>query len=137
SMFLVAGGGGGGASGQNTGQGWMNLKHWDERTGPENTAQAIAQRATAAFSGLRDAQVFTLVPGAVRGLGDSSGFNMQLQNNSGMSRENFAEARDRLIELANASPMLSQVRLGDLPDVPTLEIDIDTQRLSAYGLTTS
>jgi multidrug efflux pump len=87
-----------------------------------------------AFSGLRDAQVFTLVPGAVRGLGDSSGFNMQLQNNSGMSRAQFAEARDHLIELANASPLLSQVRLGDLPDVATLKVDIDTQRLSAYGL---
>ncbi len=135
STFLVAGGGGGGASGQNTGQGFVNLKHWDERPGPENTAQAIAQRATVAFSGLRDAQVFTLVPGAVRGLGDSSGFTMQFQNNSGMSREDFAEARDHLIELANASPMLAQVRLGDLPDVPTLKVDIDTQRLSAYGLT--
>ncbi len=29
---------------------------------------------------LRDAQVFTLVPGAVAGLGDSSGFTMQFQN---------------------------------------------------------
>jgi len=137
SIFLVAGGGGGGASGQNTGQGFINLKHWDERPGPENTAAAIAQRATAAFSGLREAQVFTLVPGAVRGLGDSSGFNMEFQNTSGMSREDFAEARDRLIEMANADPNLSQVRMSDLPDVATLKIDLDTKRLSAYGLNTS
>src|SRR5690606_3853102 len=83
--FLVAGGGGGGVAGQNTGQGFVNLKHWDERRGKENTADAIAQRATAAFRNLRDAQVFTLVPGSVRGLGDTSGFNMQFQNTSGMS----------------------------------------------------
>jgi multidrug efflux pump len=132
SSFLVAGGGGG-ASGQNTGQGWMNLKHWDERPGEANTAQAIADRARIAFSGLRDAQVFTQVPGAVRGLGDA-GFNMQFQNNSGMTREEFAAARDQLIERANGSPMLAQVRLGDLPDVATLKVDLDTQRLSAYGL---
>jgi len=137
STFLIAGGGGGAASGQNTGQGYMNLKHWDERPGEENTAQAIADRASTAFSGLRDAQVFTLVPGAVRGLGSSSGFEMQFQNASGMSRAAFAEARDALIERANADPMLSQVRLGDLPDVATLKIDLDTQRLSAYGLTPS
>jgi len=133
STFLVAGGGGGSASGQNTGQGWMNLKHWDERPGEENTAQAIADRASAAFNGLRDAQVFTQVPGAVRGLGDA-GFSMQFQNNSGMSREDFAEARDQLIEQAKASPLLAQVRLGDLPDVATLKIDLDTRRLTAYGL---
>ncbi|WP_121118097.1 efflux RND transporter permease subunit [Croceibacterium ferulae] len=133
STFLVAGGGGGGASGQNTGQGWMNLKHWDDRPGPENTAQAIADRASKAFAGLRDAQVFTQVPGAVRGLGDA-GFNMQFQNTSGLSRAQFAEARDRLIAQANGNPLLAQVRLGDLPDVATLKVDLDTRRLSAYGL---
>jgi multidrug efflux pump len=137
TMFLIAGGGGGGASGQNTGQAFVTLAPWDEREGKENTAQAIAERATQAFRGLRDAQVFTLVPGAVRGLGDSSGFSMELQNSSGMSREKFAEARDRLLALATDDPRLSQVRLGDLPDAPTLKVDIDTQRLSAYGLTTN
>src|SRR5690606_35199374 len=137
SLFVVAGGGGGGgASGQNTGQGFINLKDWDDRPGKENTADAIAQRATAAFRGLRDAQVFTLVPGALRGLGHSSGFNMQLQNSSGMSREDFAAARDRLLALANADPKLSQVRLGDLPDVATLKVDIDPQQLSVLGLNT-
>jgi multidrug efflux pump len=134
TVFLVAGGGGGGASGQNTGQGFVNLKPWDER---EDTADEIAQRATAAFRGLRDAQVFTLVPGAVRGLGDTSGFSMQLQNSSGMSRDRFAAAREELLAAANADPKLAQVRLGDLPDAPTLKVDLDTQRLSAYGLTTA
>ncbi|KHL24099.1 multidrug transporter [Croceibacterium mercuriale] len=133
STFLVAGGGGGGASGQNTGQGWMNLKHWDQRPGPENSAQAIADRASKAFAGLRDAQVFTQVPGAVRGLGDA-GFSMQFQNTSGLTRAQFVEARDKLIAEANANPLLAQVRLGDLPDVATLKVDLDTQRLSAYGL---
>src|SRR5690606_33394136 len=59
-FFLVAGGGGGGgAAGQNTGQGFVNLQHWDDRPGAANTADAIAQRATGAFRNLRDAQVFT------------------------------------------------------------------------------
>jgi multidrug efflux pump len=137
TMFLVAGGGGGGASGQNTGQGFVTLKSWDQRKGKDNTAQAIAERATAAFRGLRDAQVFTLIPGAVRGLGDTAGFSMQLQNSSGMSRDKFVAARDRLLAMANADPKLSQVRLSDLPDAPTLKIDLDTDELSAYGLSTS
>lgn len=131
TMFLVAGGGGGG---QNSGQGFINLKHWDERPGPENTADAIAQRATMAFSGLRDGQVFFMVPGSVRGLGDSAGFNMNLQNISGMSREQFVAARDKLLELAKGSQMLAQVRSSELPDNATLKVDLDTQRLTAYGL---
>ncbi len=134
TLFLVAGGGGGGAAGQNTGQGFVNLAHWDDRPGKENTADAIAERAGKALGGLRDAQVFALVPGAVRGLGDSSGFTMQLQNRGGMSREDFVAARDRLLALANANPKLTGVRLSDLPDVATLKIDVDTQRLTAYGI---
>ncbi len=134
ALFLIAGGGGGGASGQNTGQGYINLVHWDQRPGVENTADAIAARLRKALSGLRDAQIFALVPGAVRGLGDSAGFTMELQNRSGMSREDFAAARDRLLAMANADPKLTAVRLSDLPDVATLKIDINSQRLAAYGL---
>tara|TARA_R110000850_G_scaffold131524_2_gene252424 strand:- start:318 stop:1439 length:1122 start_codon:yes stop_codon:yes gene_type:complete len=60
---------------------------------------------------------------------------MQFQNRSGMTREEFAAARERLIAAANANPKLTSVRLSDLPDLATLKIDIDTQRLTAYGLT--
>ena len=47
-----------------------------ETTAPTRSSQ----RASSAFRGLRDAQVFALVPGAIRGLGQSSGFTMELQN---------------------------------------------------------
>ena len=56
------------------------------------------------MSGIRDAQVFALVPGAVRGLGDASGFTMEFQNRSGMSRDEFVAAREKLLAAANANP---------------------------------
>ena len=134
TFFSVAGGGGG-ASGQNTGAAYMNLAPFSERKGSKNSAEAIVERASGAFRGLRDAQVFALVPGAIRGLGQSAGFDMQLQNTSGMSREQFAAARDRLLAAASADPQLQQVRLSELPDVASLKVDIDVQRLTALGLT--
>src|SRR3546814_12596910 len=82
ALFLVAGGGGGGAAGQNTGQGYVNLVDWDDRPGPDNTADAIAQRARGALSGLGDAQIFArseerregqawVRPGSSRGVQDN------------------------------------------------------------------
>ena len=133
TLFLFTGGGGG-AGGQNSGQGFINLTHWDNREGAENTADAIAERTRNAMRGLRDAEVFALVPGAVRGLGDSSGFTMQFQNRGGMSRQDFVAARDRLLAMANANPKLTSVRLSDLPDIASLKIDVDTQRLTAFGI---
>ena len=136
SVFTLAGGGFG-ASGQNTGQGFITLKNWDDRPGAQNTADAISNRATGAMRALRDTQFFALVPGSIRGLGNSSGFTMELQNTGGMSRDAFEQARDRLLATANADKRLSAVRLSDLPDVSTLKVDVDEQRLTAYGLTTA
>ena len=133
--LLVVAGGGGGSSGQNTGQGFINFTDWAERPGKDNGADAIVARASAAFRGFRDAQVFALLPPAVRGLGQANGFTMELQNASGMSPEQFAEARDKLLAAANADPMLTGVRLSELPDIGTLNVDIDQQRLSTLGLT--
>jgi len=137
TVFTVAGGGGGGASGQNTLQGYLNLTDWADRPGSDNEAGAIAQRATGAFRGVRDAQVFVLVPPVVRGLGQSNGFTMELQNRSGMSRADFTAARDRLLQMAMSDPSLASVRLGDLPENATLKLDLAPDRLTAYGINPS
>ena len=136
TYFIVAGGGGG-ATGQNAGQSFINLADFESREGSENNAEAIAGRARTAFNGYRDAQVFALVPPAIRGLGRSGGFDMQLQNTSGMSQQQFEEARDRLLEMAEDNPDLQQVRLSELPDVSTLKIDINQERLAALGISTA
>lgn len=133
TIFNVVGGGGG-AAGQNSGHMYMNLAPFGDRKGADNSAEAITERASAAFHGLRDAQVFALVPGAIRGLGQSTGFTMELQNTSGMNRNQFAAARDRLLAAANADPLLAQVRLGELPDVASLKVNIDEQRATSFGL---
>ncbi|NJR77204.1 efflux RND transporter permease subunit [Sphingomonas corticis] len=134
-VMLVTTGGGGGASGQNVGRGYINLTDWAERKGKENGAEAIVARASAAFRGLRDARVFALQPGAVRGLGQSDGFTMELQNTGALSTQEFNAARDKLLAAAENDPILSAVRLTELPDVGTLKVDIDQQKLSALGLT--
>jgi multidrug efflux pump len=136
SYFTVAGGGQG-ASGQNTGQSFINLAAFGERKGSENGAEAIVGRASGAFRGLRDAQVFALNPPAIRGLGQSGGFTMELQNVSGMSQPDFEAARDRLLQMAQGEHGLTQVRLSELPDVATLKVDVNQQRVSALGLNTA
>jgi multidrug efflux pump len=135
TMFTVAGGGGGGASGQNTGQGFLNFVDWSERGAKENSADAIIARATSAFRNFRDAQVFALIPPAIRGLGQSEGFTVQLQNTGGLSEAKFNAAKDQLLAAANApNSGLSGVRLTELPDIGTLRVTTDAQKLSTLGL---
>lgn len=138
ALLTISGTGGGGSSaGQNQGRGNIALKNWADRHGRVNSADAIAERATAAFAGLRDARVNVLTPGAIRGLGQQSGFSLQLQNTGALSLTEFKAARDKLLAEALADPMLAQVRLTDLDDQPTLAIDIDHQKLAVMGLSQS
>ncbi|SEN25466.1 multidrug efflux pump [Sphingomonas gellani] len=136
TMFSATGRGGGGApGGQNTGLAFLALSPYDDRHGKDNSADAITGRASGAFRNIRDAQVYALVPPAIRGLGQSNGFTMELQNSSGMTAEKFAQARDQLLAKAADDPSLVGVRLTELPDVATLKVDVDQQKLAALGLT--
>src|SRR6478672_35895 len=101
STYFTVAGGGQGSSGQNTGQAFLNLADYDKRKSSKDGADAIVQRASGAFRGLRDAQVFATVPGAIRGLGQSSGFTMELLNAAGMSQDDFEAARDQLVDEAS------------------------------------
>jgi len=137
AMLTVAGaaGGGGGGGGQNAGRGFVALKDWKLRKGSDNTADAITRRANRALSGLRDVEFYATVPSAVRGLGQSSGFTVELLNTGGLTRDQFRAARDKLLADARADSVLANVRPSDLPDQPTLKVDIDPQKLSVLGLT--
>lgn len=121
-------------SGQNAGMAFVNLKDWKERKGANNRADNIAQRATMAFSTIRDAQVFSLNPPSIAGLGQSGGFEFQLQATAGVTRETLTQMRDQLLGTAQSDPDLTAVRLGSLPDTPQLHVAIDQAKASSLGV---
>ncbi|WNO54587.1 efflux RND transporter permease subunit [Stakelama saccharophila] len=138
TVFTASGiGGGGSPGGQNTGLGFVALSDWSQREGEGDSATAITNRMMGAFSQLRNAQVYALVPPPVRGLGQSNGFTMQLQNTSNMPQDEFRALRDKLLGMAAQDPKLVGVRPSELPPVPTLHVDLDEQKLNALGLDAS
>jgi len=135
AIFTVSGSAGGGSGGgQNVGRGFVALKPWDERRGTENNADSITRRATRELGGLRDVEFFATVPPAVRGLGQSNGFTLELQNTGNLSYQDFKAARDRLVAAARADPVLAAIRLSGLEDVPTLHVDWDAAAMHAQGI---
>ncbi len=135
-VYTIAGGNQAG-TGQNAGRGFMAFTPWDDRKGAANAASAITQRANSQLASLRDVQFFALNPPAVRGLGQSSGFTLELLNTGSLSREDFKARRDQLLSEAQADPLLKAVRVNSLDDVPTLSIAIDAEKVGALGLTQS
>jgi hydrophobe/amphiphile efflux-1 (HAE1) family protein len=120
--------------GQNAGLAFTVFKDWSER-GPDQSASAEANRANGAmFMGVKDAQMYTLVPPAIPELGSASGFSLRLQDRGGLGHEALLEARNRLLGAAASNPVLAYARVEGLEDAPQLQLDIDRDKANALGV---
>jgi multidrug efflux pump len=136
ATFAIAGFSFAGAS-QNAGQVFVRLKDFKDRKSADLKAPAVAKRAMAAFSKMRNASVFALVPPAVPELGTNSGFDFELEDTGGVGHQTLTAARNQLLDMARKNPALTAVRPNGLDDTPQLQVDIDQARSGAMGLATA
>ncbi|RJF54540.1 multidrug efflux RND transporter permease AcrD [Serratia inhibens] len=133
SVFSTIGAGPGG-NGQNVARMFIRLKDWDLRTSGANTSFDIIDRATHAFSKINEARVIASSPPAITGLGNSSGFDAELEDHAGLGHAKLMAARDQLLQLAGDNPLLARVRHNGLDDSPQLQINIDQRKAQALGV---
>lgn len=119
--------------GQNAGLAFITLKDWSERD-PNSSAAAIAGRANMMLFGLKDAISFALSPPSIQGLGTTNGFAFRLQDRNGLGHEALAAARDRLLGLAQTSPVLASLREEGMPDVAQVDLIIDREKANTFGV---
>lgn len=133
SVFATVGSGPGG-NGQNVARLFIRLKDWKSRDTTNGSAFAIIERATKAFSRIKEARVFAGSPPAISGMGSSAGFDMELQDHAGAGHDALMAARDQLLQLASQDPALTRVRHNGLDDSAQLQIDIDQRKAQALGV---
>jgi hydrophobe/amphiphile efflux-1 (HAE1) family protein len=133
SVMAITGFGFGGR-GQNSGIAFVKLKHWDDRGAAHLRSSAVVGRSMAAFSKIKEANVFAFAPPAISELGNVGGFQLQLEDRAGLGHEALLAARDQLLGLAAKHPALAKVRPGGLEDRPEYKIDIDQEKATALGL---
>ncbi|MBK0327784.1 efflux RND transporter permease subunit [Rhodobacteraceae bacterium F11138] len=136
SMFGVVGFSFGG-QGQNVGLAFVRLRDWAERPRPDQSVGAVAGRAFAALSSIKDAFVFPVVPPAVTELGNVSGFDFYLQARGNQSHEQLLQARNTLLGLAGQSPLIGSARPSGLEDAAQYNLDIDWRAAGAMGVSPS
>ncbi|HEY9509778.1 MAG TPA: efflux RND transporter permease subunit, partial [Verrucomicrobiae bacterium] len=96
--------------GQNSALSFARLKDWSERSGKEHSVQAVIARASGYFAKVKDAIIFPVNPPAIAEMGNSSGFDFQLQDLGGLGHEKLVEARNQLLEMAAKNPNVVGVR---------------------------
>lgn len=120
--------------GQNVGLAFVKLKDWGLRNRSDLKAGALAGRAMAAFSKIRNAMVFAFPPPAVIELGQATGFDFQLQDRGGVGHADLMAARNQLLGMASQDPRLTRVRPNGLEDVPEYRVDVDWEKAGALGV---
>jgi multidrug efflux pump len=136
SVFMTLGFGFNG-SGENAAMGFVRLKDFDDRTDSRLSASAVQQRASAYFRKIRDAEVFVMMPPAIQGLGQSSGFSMYLQDTANNGRDALTAAANTLADNAKGSATVADVRGNTRSLEAQLKIDIDQEKASALGISLS
>ncbi|WP_020174110.1 multidrug efflux RND transporter permease subunit [Methyloferula stellata] len=120
--------------GLNTAQAFITLKDWSER-GSKDSAAAIVDDINSTLSGIRDAKISALQPPPIDNLGNSSGFSFRLQDRGQKGYDALIQAANTLVATAEASPVLQNVYIEGLPQAPQVELVIDREKASAFGVT--
>jgi len=120
--------------GMNTAQAFITLKDWSER-GPQESASAIVDDINRDMGQVRDAKISALEPPPIDNLGNSSGFSFRLQDRGQKGQTALRSAAESLVAAANASPVLQNVYIEGLPAAPLVNLVIDREKASAFGVT--
>jgi multidrug efflux pump len=124
-----------GGRGQSSGLAFVHLKDWSDRPGAHNRVQAIAGRAMAYFSTIKDAMAFAFAPPAVLELGNATGFDFELMDRGNLGHQALMAARNQLLGKAAQNPVLMAVRPNGLDDEPQYKFDMDREKAGAFRLT--
>ncbi|MER5170288.1 MULTISPECIES: efflux RND transporter permease subunit [Thioclava] len=124
-------------TGQNNALLFAKLKDFDDRTDAQAAASAVVGRAMAKFGSSRKGQIYFLLPPAIQGLGNSTGFSMYLVDQGNQGIEKLRAAANKLVATANQDKMLSAVRVNNNEEEAALKINVDQQKAESFGLTIS
>lgn len=121
-------------SGDNYALAFVRLKDWAHRSQGQQSAKAIAMRALMSLGQMRDAQIFTLAPPAIQGLGQSGGFDLVMLDSAGNGSEALNAASNRLAQQAQGTREVANVR-GNTGQLDSqLKVAIDLEKAGALGV---
>jgi multidrug efflux pump len=123
--------------GQNSGMLFIGLKPWEERKGEDTSIFSFTQRLQERISQIKDGTAIAIVPPAILEMGNAKGFDMFLQDRTGLGHEALMSARNQFLELAAKDPVLMNVRPNGLSDEPQYQVVIDNEKARALQVSIS
>ena len=119
----------------NAGAIFVTLAPFEERIPNGQTAESVLGDLRTRLAAIEDAFIITIPPPPVRGIGNSGGFKMMVEDRRGRGLPALEEAVNELSAAANQIPGLVGVFSLFNTKTPKVFADIDRQRAEMLGVT--
>lgn len=123
-----------GTRGSNTATMFTPLHLWDERKGPGEHVQALIGNAFREFAKIPEALILAFNAPAIRGLGATGGFSVQVQDPSGGDFQRFAAVAQEFTSKTRQDPAIGSIGTTFRVTSPRLFAHVNRERAKALGV---
>jgi len=113
---------------------FVDLKHWSERPGPQQSADAVVRRIFGRFGSMKEATVLAFVPPPIFGLGLRAGFEAQLEGRGSNDIRKLAEVMSSFVGELNRDPLFTGVSGVLNIGQPKLRVNLNHTRAKLLGI---
>lgn len=133
----VAGYGMIGGEGTAYGQLILRMKNWKYRPDDEDKVQAIVGRIRAMTADIKDAQIMPVAPPVITGYGTTNGFEMHVQDKTGVDIQEFFGVTMDFLAALNQRPEIAMAYTAFNPNFPQYMVDVDAAKCKRAGVSPS
>jgi len=109
-------------------------KDWDERARTGATQERILEEVRRVGAQVRSAVLYPFLPPAIRGIGVSGGFQLMVQDRSGVGLLVLGQKTQELLDQARQQPQLTALNTTYRPGVPQYYLEINREKAKMLGL---
>jgi HAE1 family hydrophobic/amphiphilic exporter-1 len=122
-----------GVQGSNYGAIIATLENWSDRSADEHAEELIASMQRFLFT-IQEGIAFAFGPPPINGLGNATGFSMELQDRGGVGLQQLEMFARDMVAAGNQSPLVTRLNQNFSANVPQLFVDVDRNRTKTYGV---
>jgi HAE1 family hydrophobic/amphiphilic exporter-1 len=122
-----------GVQGSNFGAVIATLDDWSDRSKEEHAEALMANMQRYLFS-VQEGTAFAFGPPPINGLGNATGFSMELQDRGGIGLQQMQVFAEDMVAAGSASPVVERINQNFTANVPQLFVDVDRNRVKTYGV---
>lgn len=127
----------GGAQSSSAGTFIINLKHWDEREGSENSKDAVIKQVFARTAGIKNAQVFAFSPPMIMGYGVSNGLEIYVQDRKGGDINTLFDHTQNFVAALNERPEIQSALTTYDTRFPQYLVEVDAAQCKRRNVSPS